>query len=297
MELSATTRQWEASGRYAEADGLRIFVYEEGEGPVILFIHGFPTSCYDWREVIGALSGSYRCVAYDLVGFGLSEKPVAWSYSLFQQADVAQALVAGMGISAAHVVCHDVGTSLHTELLTREQSGRLPFQVLSSTFLNGSVLREMATLTSFQKLLGNNETLPQAIEACNNMGANYVEGLKGIMSRPECISENDALVMTELMLHDEGNRRLPAAAGYMRERHIHRDRWVASLQAAAHPVQFIWAAGDPVANVGMGRALRDLCPKAKYTELEGIGHFLLMEDPETVARLVSSFVDQIERPG
>jgi pimeloyl-ACP methyl ester carboxylesterase len=168
---------------------MRVFVYEKGSGPAVFFIHGFPTSCYDWREIIDILSKSYRCVAYDLIGFGLSDKPEGWSYSLFQQADVAQSLVAELGIGETHVVCHDVGTSLHTELLAREQTGRLPFRVLSSTFLNGSILREMATLTPFQKLLGNNETLPQAIELCNGMGANYVEGLKGLMMRPECISE------------------------------------------------------------------------------------------------------------
>jgi pimeloyl-ACP methyl ester carboxylesterase len=294
MGLSEATAWWEGSGRYVEVEGLDVFVYEKGSGPAVFFVHGFPTSCYDWRGMIDILSGSYRCVAYDLIGFGLSDKPEAWSYSLFQQSDVAQGLVAALGIEEAHVVCHDVGTSLHTELLSREQAGKLPFKVLSSTFLNGSILREMATLTPFQKLLGNNETLPQAIELCNNMGANYVEGLQGLMGRPECISAEDALVMTELMMHKDGNRRIPASAGYMRERHIHRDRWVDAIKAADRPVQFIWGTEDPVANIAMGRALHEMVPSARYKELEGLGHFLLMEDPPAVAKLVGQFIGEQE---
>jgi pimeloyl-ACP methyl ester carboxylesterase len=294
MGLSEATRRWEGSGGYVEVGGLDVFVYEKGSGPAVFFIHGFPTSCYDWRGIIDILSQAYRCVAYDLIGFGLSDKPEGWSYSLFQQADVAQGLVEALGITDAHVVCHDVGTSLHTELLVREQMGQLPFRVLSSTFLNGSILREMATLTPFQKLLGNNETLPQAIELCNNMGANYVEGLQGLMGKPECITAEDAEVMTELMMHKDGNRRIPASAGYMRERHIHRDRWVEAINAAEMPVQFIWATGDPVANIAMGRALHELVPQAGYTELEGLGHFLLMEDPPAVAALIGEFLKEQE---
>jgi pimeloyl-ACP methyl ester carboxylesterase len=273
---------------------MRVFVYEKGAGPAAFFIHGFPTSCYDWRGVIGELAERYRCVAYDLIGFGLSDKPEGWSYSMFQQADVAQAVAVATGITEAHVVCHDVGTSIHTELLAREQAGTLPFRVRSTTFLNGSILREMATLTTFQKLLGNNETLPQAIEMCNNMGANYVEGLKALMGRPESISEIDAQVMTELMLHEGGNRRVPASAGYMRERYIHRDRWVQAIKSAEGPVQFVWAVGDPVANIAMGRALHELVPGAKYTELEGLGHFLLMEDSQAVAGHIGTFLDGLE---
>ena len=83
---------------------------------------------------------------------------------------------------------------MHTELLARGLEGRLPFKVLSSTFLNGSMLQDVATITPFQKLLANNETLPQAMAICENMGDNYIDGLKTVMKKPECISDEDALV-------------------------------------------------------------------------------------------------------
>jgi pimeloyl-ACP methyl ester carboxylesterase len=295
-QMSVYTRAWLESGRYAEAEGMRVFTYEKGrddEPRAVLLLHGFPTSCYDWQGVIGMLSPPYRCVTFDFIGFGLSDKPEAWSYSLFQQADVAQAIAEATGIREAHLVSHDMGTSVHTELLAREQEGRLPFRVLSSTFLNGSMLQEMATITPIQKLLGSNETLAQAIEICNNMGANYVDGLKAVMKKPECISNTDALVITELMTYNDGNRRIPAASLYMRERYIHRERWIGALRATTHPAQLVWADGDPVANVEMGRALRDLLPRAEYHELRGLGHFLLMEDAGAVADLIRAFVARI----
>jgi pimeloyl-ACP methyl ester carboxylesterase len=188
------------------------------------------------------------------------------------------------------VVSHDVGTSVHTELLAREGEGRLGFRVLSSTFLNGSMLQDVATITPFQKLLANNETLPQAMAICDNMSANYIDGLKAVMKKPECLSADDVTVMNELLAYQEGNRRLPSLSLYMRERYLHRERWIGALRETKAPLQFVWADGDPVANVEVGRGLAKEAPQAKYTELPGLGHFLLMEDPKAVADKIREFI-------
>jgi pimeloyl-ACP methyl ester carboxylesterase len=289
-QLSEATQKWQQCGRLVDAGGMQVFAYEKGSGPAILFLHGFPTSSYDWREIIDILSADYRCVAFDFPGFGLSDKPSAYSYSLFQQADTAEAVADGFGLAEAHVVSHDMGTSVQTELLARELEGRLGFRILSATFLNGSMLQGLATITMFQKLLSANETLPQGIAVCENVGANYVEGLKAIMKRPEVVGEEDAQVMNELLLYGEGNRRLPAIAGYMRERYVHKDRWIGALQKTSIATQFVWAEGDPIANIELGRALHAEVPNARYTELPELGHFLLMEDPEAVASEIRNFV-------
>jgi pimeloyl-ACP methyl ester carboxylesterase len=270
---------------------MRVFVHERGSGPVVLLLHGFPTSSYDWRAVIDRLAHSYRCIAPDFIGYGLSDKPAAFSYSLFQQADILEGLVRQLDVEEAQVVSHDVGTSVHTELLAREQEGRLAFRIRSSTFLNGSMLQDVATITPIQKLMANNETLPQAMAICDNMGSNYIEGLKAVMKKPECLSDEDVLVMNELMAYQDGNRRLPAISLYMRERYLHKERWIGALRKAKAPLQFVWADGDPVANVEVGRGLAKEAPQSKYTELAGLGHFLLMEDPETVAGHIREFID------
>jgi len=289
--FSEPTLRWLNEGRHVEVDGRRIFVYERGSGETVLLLHGFPTSCYDWRGVIDVLSPGYRCVALDFPGYGLSDKPVAYSYSLFQQTDAAEGLARALGIAEAHIVSHDVGQTVHAELLAREREGRLAFRILSSTLLNGSTLQDKATITPIQKLLGANETLPQAIAICENVGGNYLDGLRAIMKRPEAISGEDAAVMEELLSYQEGNRRLPALAGYMRERYLHRERWLGAFKAAS-PIQIVWADGDPIANVEMGRALSKEMPQARYTELPGLGHFLLIEDAGAVAGLVLDFMRQ-----
>jgi len=288
-QFSEPTRRWLASGRHLKIEGKRVFLYERGGGQSILMLHGFPTSAYDWRGVIDGLASAYRCVALDFPGYGLSDKPEAYSYSLFQQTDVVETLARELSITEAHVVSHDVGTSVHTELLSREQEGRLVFRLLSSTFLNGSMLQDLATITPFQKLLAANQTLPQAIAISENLTANYIDGVRSVMKRPESLSEDDIVVMNDLIAYQEGNRRLPALSLYMRERYIHRERWIGALKKTKR-IQFIWADGDPIANVDLGRALSKEVPQARYTELAGLGHFLLMEDPKGVATRIRDFL-------
>ncbi len=288
-DFSPATQAWLAIGRHLTIAGMRIFVHERGTGSAILLLHGFPTSSYDWRGAAERLAESHRVIAPDFPGFGLSDKPEAYSYSLFQQADVINGLAEQLSIERAHVVSHDMGTSVHCELLAREQRESLRWSITRSTFLNGSMLQWLAKITPFQELLATNATLPQAIELCNSsMEAMYVPALKAIMKRPDCVSEEDATVMNELLAYQEGHRRLPAISGYMRERYLHRDRWLGAL-ANARPLQFIWADGDPIAHAEMGRELSRMCPQADYAELADLGHFLLMEDAARVVAEIDRF--------
>jgi pimeloyl-ACP methyl ester carboxylesterase len=106
------------------------------------------------------------------------------------------------------------------------------------------------------------------------------------MKRPEAMNDEDALVMRDLLEHESGQLRMPAIAGYMRERYVHKQRWISALTRSESLIELVWATGDPIANLEMGRELHALLPKAPYTELDGVGHFLIFEDPERVAAAI-----------
>lgn len=66
--------------RRVEVDGLDIAYREQGEGPAVLLVHGWPTSSYLWREVMPPVAVANRVVAVDLPGFGASAKPLDVDY-------------------------------------------------------------------------------------------------------------------------------------------------------------------------------------------------------------------------
>ena len=293
--LSAPTRAWLERGRHLSVQGHQVYIQERGEGPVLVMLHGFPTSSFDWKRVIDELESDFRCIALDFPGFGLSDKPIAYSYSLFQQADIVEGVLAALHIDEAHILSHDMGTSVHTELLARTIEGRLPFTITTSSFLNGSMIKDMATLTSFQKLLEAPANLPEAMEVCENLLPVYVPTLKGLMERPEMVDDEEAATMTELLQYQEGNRRIPAVYSYVRERYLHMDRWLGALAQMPAPTQFVWAAGDPVANIAMGEELARRVPDARFVPVPDVGHFIPLEAPDVVADEVRSFA--VAHPG
>jgi haloalkane dehalogenase len=67
--------------QYLNVEGGRLHYIDAGEGEVLLFVHGTPSWSFEYRNIIKGLSGSYRCIALDHIGFGLSDKPEDYDYS------------------------------------------------------------------------------------------------------------------------------------------------------------------------------------------------------------------------
>ena len=121
--------------------------------PLLVFLHGFPSSSYDFVPLLAAL-GDPDALSFDFLGFGLSEKPRDHTYSLLWQADLAEQLVARHGGGRpVLLVAHDMGTSVATELLARDVAGRLGFELAGALLFNGSIVLDRARLTWVQRLL------------------------------------------------------------------------------------------------------------------------------------------------
>ncbi|TDV35701.1 haloalkane dehalogenase [Paraburkholderia caballeronis] len=88
------------------------------DAPVVLFLHGNPTSSYIWRNVIPLVAPVAHCLAPDLIGFGQSGKPDL-EYRFFDHARYLDAFLANAGISSAFVVAQDWGTALAFHLAAR----------------------------------------------------------------------------------------------------------------------------------------------------------------------------------
>jgi haloalkane dehalogenase len=82
---------------------------DEGQGPPLLLLHGNPTWSFLYRNVIAALSGSFRCVAPDYPGFGLSVRPEGYDYTPREHAAVVAALVEHLGLEDLVIMGQDWG--------------------------------------------------------------------------------------------------------------------------------------------------------------------------------------------
>jgi pimeloyl-ACP methyl ester carboxylesterase len=99
------------SSRTISANGIEIFVREQGEGPLVLLCHGWPELSYSWRHQIPAIAAAgFHVMAPDMRGFGRSSAPAEIdSYSIFQNVGDMVALVAAAGNTQAVIIGHDWG--------------------------------------------------------------------------------------------------------------------------------------------------------------------------------------------
>lgn len=103
------TQAYPFVSRILDLEGTRVHYIDEGDGPPVLFVHGLPTWSFVWRHLIVGLRDRHRCVALDLPGFGLSDKPPGDAYRPEDQARRLTAFVDALRLKDFALVVHDFG--------------------------------------------------------------------------------------------------------------------------------------------------------------------------------------------
>jgi haloalkane dehalogenase len=98
--------------RHFSTSAGRLSYIDEGQGTTLVFLHGNPTWSFLWREAILDLRGSYRCLAVDHLGCGLSDKPEAEPYSLAEHIARTVAWIRSLTNGPVHLVAHDWGGAI-----------------------------------------------------------------------------------------------------------------------------------------------------------------------------------------
>jgi pimeloyl-ACP methyl ester carboxylesterase len=284
--LTPRVEDWQRSGEMIEHGPYRIFVRDQdGSGPPVLLLHGYPTSSYDWRHLVAALP-TQRITSFDFLGFGLSDKPRQHLYSLLAQADLAEAIAARYGDWPILLVAHDMGTSVATELLARDLTGRLPFKLAGVLLFNGSMVIDRASLTISQKLL-RSRFGPIAARLSNERS--FRAQVSRIFSEEHPLSAEEAEDQWALLAYNDGHRILDRLTFYLHERVRYAERWHGALRDWRGRLELGWAGRDPVCTEAVLQAVLALRPDAPLTRLPELGHYPQLEDPAVVADLVGRF--------
>lgn len=106
--------------RFVEVLGSRMHTIDTGSGEPILFLHGNPASSYLWRKVLPHVSPTARCIAPDLIGMGLSDKPPI-QYTFFDHVNYVEGLIAALGLESYTMVLHDWGCILGFYIAMRQE--------------------------------------------------------------------------------------------------------------------------------------------------------------------------------
>ena len=281
MALTSRVTDWQNRGRSEEFRGHRIHVFEQsGEGPPLLLLHGFPSSSYDWLPLLERLEGRH-VLAFDFLGFGLSDKPRNHIYTLGWQADLTEELVRrhlpGEKVS---LLAHDMGTSVSTELFARDIEGKLGFEMTGAMLFNGSIVLDRASLTRSQRIL---RSRLGGLAAKLSSERVFKHEFGAIFSPDHPLSEEEAADQWSLICHNDGRALGHRLIHYLSERERFTDRWHGAIRDWPGSLNLAWAELDPVATTSVLDALIQLRPAVPVERLPGLGHYPQIEDPDAIA--------------
>jgi pimeloyl-ACP methyl ester carboxylesterase len=281
--------RWRDTGQRFEFSGHPIFYQRHGAGPrALLLIHGFPTASWDFEAMWPELCRHFdHVLAPDLLGFGFSAKPPRHRYSLIEQADLCEQLLAFCGASEVHVLAHDYGVSVAQELIARQidRPEREP-QLLSVALLNGGLFPETHRATGMQRLL-KSPLGPLLAPLINERGfGRAFSRVFGPETQPSPIELHDFWL---LISEHNGQRAMPRLLRYIDERRRQRARWVGALTQTRLPLRLINGPEDPVSGAHMAQRYAELVPKADIVSIPGIGHYPQVEAPDRVLRAFLDF--------
>lgn len=283
-----TPEHWQAGGDWLALPEGRLFVRAEGEGEALLLIHGFPTSSWDWAALWPALRERYFVIAFDLLGFGRSDKPRAGDYRIHRQADRAEAVLRHFGVTRYALLAHDLGDTVAQELIARRAEGCAAPHLQAALLLNGGLFPEAHRPLLLQRLLLS--PLGPLIARCSSY-ARFAASLRRICVRPW--QEDELREHWRLFELNGGRRILHRLIGYMRERRQHRERWVGALQRSPIPIRLIDGSADPISGANMVSRYRELVANADVVELANVGHYPQVEAPDAVLAAALSFLERV----
>lgn len=284
-----TSKKWEKLGKYTKVFDRTIFMidYEnqsDSKKETLVILHGYPTSSYDYHKVLPQLAKKYRVILHDHLGFGFSEKPLDFSYSLIEQADIALQLWKQLGLKKVVLLAHDYGTSVCTEIIARHNKQQINLQIDKLILSNGSIHIEFSKLRTIQKLLKNKYTGKWVAKLTNY--PIFKKNMRNVYFDKTKVTDEELKEMWLQLEYNNGRNVIHLLTNYINERYYFWHRWVGALKETSINTTIIWAENDPIAIPKIAELLHKEISDNKIFWMKNCGHFLMLEQPKEWSSLV-----------
>lgn len=286
--------------RHVDVGGIRVFYREsvpvdpDVDTPVMLLLHGFPSSSHQFRRLIDALGSRYRFIAPDYPGFGHSDVPVSatvggtFSYTFDRLAEVLEGFVEHMELARFVMYVFDFGAPVGFRLALRH-----PEWISGLVVQNANAYDEglSAGARDFIAMRPDDAGAEKAVRDLLTLAATRGQ-YEGGTSNPELVAPDGwTLDQHFLDLPHRVQPQIDLAFDY-RNNLTRYPEWQAWLHAHNPPTLIVWGRNDPFFPAPGARAyLRDV-PAAEL-HLFDTGHFALEENLPEIAPLIADFLDHI----
>ncbi len=276
--------------RRIEADGVNVFYREAGrpDAPVVLLLHGFPTSSFQYRELIPRLADKYRVIAPDLPGFGFTEVPEKrkYKYTFDALAETILAFTDLLGLTRYALYVFDYGAPTGFRLAMAR-----PERVTAIVSQNGNAYEEglgdaWAPIRKYwSEPTAKNRLMLRRALGPEGLKSQYTDGVP----HPERIAP-EGYTLDAAMIERPGNMeiQLDLFLDYANNVKLY-PKFQEYFRATKPPLLAIWGKYDPFFIPPGAEAFRRDNPNATVQFLE-TGHFALETHVEEIASAMREFL-------
>jgi acyl-CoA synthetase (AMP-forming)/AMP-acid ligase II/pimeloyl-ACP methyl ester carboxylesterase len=260
---------------------------DEGSGPVVLCLHGNPTWCYLYRNVIRELRDSFRVIAPDFLGCGLSDRTPGIRFKAKDRIDQLEQFVDALGLNSFSMLMHDWGGPLGTGFMLRRLDSVERVIYLNTTLTETESLPPVIKLAAFP-VVGKFLTrhTPTFVKLTTSMGAHTritPEVKEGYLAPYTGRRQRDAIwdFVDDIPFdidHPTYSQMVEIAAGLP--------------LVASKPVKIIWGLRDPCFHREMLSKVAAHFPKAEILEIGEASHLVLDDAPQVAIPAIKEFLSR-----
>jgi pimeloyl-ACP methyl ester carboxylesterase len=263
-------------------DEVRLAYRDRGQGEPVIFIHGTPSHSYEWRNVVPHIEAAgFRVVTYDLLGYGLSERPADRDTSVAAQTDLLEHFLDALGIDQAGIVAHDIGGAIGQRFAVAHPERVRRLMVIDS------VSYDSWPSSTWQKIIKENldDFTTMSQDAFNAL---LTRQLKMTVADGSRMSGD--VLQAYLAPHQSALGRVSFFEHQVRHYDSKYTEEISDkLGRLTMPVRVMWGEEDQWQPLHYAERLSEAIPYADLVVVPGAGHFLMEDAPERVVHEIRTW--------
>lgn len=277
-------KEYPFQSHYLDIDGQQMHYVDEGEGDILLFVHGTPSWSFEFRHIIKALSQTHRCIALDHIGMGLSDKPKNYNYTTQQHAQNLEAFINAKQLKNITLLVHDFGGPIGLNYAIK-QPQNIKKLVLLNTWMWSAVGEP--EYEKAKKIIAS--PIVPFLYKYLNFSAKYLI--------PTAVANKKELAKTTHQHYYKILRNKTERLGTLGFRNslLNEQDWFESLwqqreKIANIPALIVWGMQDSFIPASYANRFGELFKQQKIIELQNVGHFVCEEAAPDVTKKLISFL-------
>lgn len=271
------------TSKYFNVNGQKMHYIDEGQGDILLFVHGTPSWSFDFRNIIKILSKTHRCIAIDHIGFGLSDKPEQYDYSTQNHSRTLEKFISEMELTNITLAVHDFGGPIGLSLAinTPEKFKNL---IIFNSWLWSS--KNDPDFIKIKKIL-KSPLLPFLYRYLNFSPKFILPKSFGDNKPSKSILKNYTKPFAN---KSQRNGTLAFAKSLLNDQDWFEELWSNRNSISNKNTLFIWGMKDSIIKPHNLDKFSNAFINPKILKLETSGHFPQEEQPEIITKAILKFL-------